>query len=189
LTFAMTSPVPLRANPTRFGPELQPSSWRVLWTRSHCEQLVHDQLEAKGYSAFLPTVEVWSRRRDLKHLIRVPLFPGYVFLNHPLDKMSHVAVLKVRGIVRVLVEGANRLATVPDGEIDAIRRVVEARLSAQAHPYLRDGQRVRIVRGPLKDLEGILLRPRWDRGLLVLSVDLLQRSVAVEVDCTCVVPA
>jgi transcription antitermination factor NusG len=166
-----------------------PSRWHVLWTRSHCEQLVRDQLAIKGYSVFVPTVEVWSRRGGLKHLVRVPLFPGYLFLNHALEKASYLDVLGARGMVRVLGEGWDRLAVVPDGEIEAIRRVVEARLPAQPHPYLSQGQRVRIVSGPLASVEGILLRFHTTKGLFVLSVELLQRSVAVEVDCTAVVPA
>lgn len=166
-----------------------PPRWRVLWTRSHCEQLVHDQLAVKGYSVFVPTVEVWSRRSGLRHLVRVPLFPGYLFLNHALDKASYLDVLRARGLARVLGERWDRLAVVPEGEIEAIRRVVEARLPAQPHPYLSQGQRVRIVSGPLASVEGIFLRFQSAKGLLVLSVELLQRSVAVEVDCTAVVPA
>jgi transcriptional antiterminator NusG len=167
----------------------RPSRWRVLWTRSHCEQLVRDQLASRGYSVFVPTVEVWSRHRGLKHLVRVPLFPGYLFLNHALDKASYLDVLRARGLVRVLGERWDRLAVVPDREIEAIRRVVEARLPAQPHPYLGQGQRVRIVSGPLASVEGILLRFQSTKGLIVLSVELLKRSVAVEVDCTAVVPA
>ena len=163
--------------------------WRVLWTRPHCEQLVRDQLAFRGYSVFVPTVAVWGERRGLKHLTRVPLFPGYVFLNHALDKASHLDVLRARGLVEILGEGWNRLAEVPEDEVEAIRRVVEARLPLQPHPYLDQGTRVRVVSGPLEGLEGIFLRLHSTRGLVVLSVELLQRSVAVEVDADAVVPA
>lgn len=163
--------------------------WHVLWTRSHCERLVQEQVEAKGYPSFLPTVEVWSRRQGRRHQIRVPLFPGYLFLNHRLDQASHVDVLKVRGLVRVLGERWDRPAEIPVEEVEAVRRVAESNLPAYPYPFLREGQRVRIVRGPLKDLEGVFLRGKRARGLLVLSVELLQRSVAVEVDATEVAPA
>jgi transcriptional antiterminator NusG len=163
--------------------------WHVLWTRSHCERLVHDQLAPRGFGLFLPTIEAWSRRAGARHLISVPMFPGYLFLHHALDKASYVEVLKARGLVALLGERWDRVAVVPDGEIEAIRRVVEARLPALPYPYLRQGQRVRIADGPLRDVEGILVRSRPKKGLLVLSVELLQRSIAVEVDCTLVAAA
>ena len=163
--------------------------WHALWTRSHCEQLVHDQLAAKGFDLFLPTIDQWSRRGGLRHLIRLPMFPGYVFLHGVMDKAGYVEVLKARALVRVLGERWDRLATVPDGEIETIRRLVDARVPVLTYAYLREGQRVRITRGPMTDVEGILVRTKPNRGLLVVSVDLLQRSVAVQVDCTAVTPA
>lgn len=163
--------------------------WYVLWTCSHCEQLVYDQLASKGFHLFLPKIEVWSRRGGLSHRIRVPMFPGYLFLHHAMDRTSYVEVRKARGLVRVLGEGPDRLAAVPDREVEAIQRVLRAQLPALPHPFLREGQRVRITRGPLADVEGILVRLKPNKGLLVLSIGLLQRSVAVEVDCTLVVAA
>lgn len=164
-------------------------AWHALWTRSHYEQLVHDQLAVKGFDLFLPRIDQWSRRGGLRHLIRVPLFPGYVFLNGAMDKASYVEVLKARGLVRVLGERWDRLATIPDAEIAAIQRIVGAGVPALPYAFLREGQRVRITRGPLVDLEGILVRTKPNRGLLVVSVGLLQRSVAAHVDCTWVEPA
>jgi transcription antitermination factor NusG len=164
-------------------------AWHALWTRSHCEQLVHDQLAVKGFDLFLPKIDQWSRRGGVRRLIRVPLFPGYVFVHGAMDKAGYVEVLKARGLVQVLGERWDRLATIPDGEIDAIQRIVGARVPTLPYPYLREGQRVRITRGPLADVEGILVRTKPNRGLLVVSVDLLQRSVAAQVDCTWVVPA
>lgn len=163
--------------------------WYVLWTCSHSEQLVYDQLAAKGFHLFLPKIDVWSRRGGLRHLIRAPMFPGYLFLHHVMDKASYIKVREARGLVRILGGGSDQLAVVPHKEIEAIQNVVEAQLPALPHPYLREGQRVRITRGPLADVEGILVRLKPNKGLLVLSIDLLQRSVAVEVDCTLVVAA
>jgi len=164
-------------------------AWYVLWTCSHCEQVVHDQLAAKGFQPFLPKISVWSRRGGIRHCIRAPMFPGYLFLHHAMDKASHIEVRKARGLVRILGERGDRLAVVPDEEIEAIQKVQRAHLPALPHPYLREGQRVRITRGPLADVEGILVQIKPNKGLLVLSIDLLQRSVAVEVDCTLVVAA
>jgi len=163
--------------------------WHALWTRSHCEQRVHDQLAAMGFDLFLPKIDQWSRRGGLRHLIRIPMFPGYVFLRGALDKAGYVQVLKARGLVQVLGERWDRLSTIPDAEIEAVRRIFDAGVPALPYTYLREGQRVRITRGPLADLEGILVRTKPNRGLLVVSVDLLRRSVAAHVDCTWVVTA
>jgi len=163
--------------------------WYVLWTCSHSEQLVYDQLAAKGFHLFLPKLEVWSRRGELRHRIRIPMFPGYLFLRHAMDKASYLEVRKARGLVRLLGDRGDGLAVVPDNEIEAIQRVLDAHLPALPHPYLREGQQVRITRGPLAGMEGILVQIKPNKGMLVLSIGLLQRSVAVEVDCTLVAAA
>lgn len=161
-------------------------NWYVLWTHSHCERLVYDQLAAKGFHLFLPELEVWSKRGRVRHRSHIPMFPGYFFLRHAIDADSYIEVCKTRGLVRILGERWDRLAVVADREIDAIERVLRSRQLVLAHSYLREGQRVRITRGPLADVEGILVRMNPDKGMLVLSIHLLHRSVAVEVDCTMV---
>jgi transcription antitermination factor NusG len=105
------------------------------------------------------------------------------------SKTDYVELCKVRGLVRVLGERWDRLAIVPDGEIAGIQRVVTARVAVRPHPDLREGERVRITRGPLADVEGLLVRTKPNKGLVVLRVALLRRCVAVEVDCTVVTPA
>jgi len=165
------------------------ATWHVVWTHSHCEQLVSDQLSARGFRPFLPQIEVWSVRAGRRRLINAPMFPGYLFLNDTLDKQRHIEVCKARGLARILGEGWDRLAVVPEAEIAAIRQLAASRVPVFAHPYLREGRRVRIVSGPLADVEGILVRARPEKGLVVVSVHILQRSVAVEVDGVQVVPA
>jgi transcription antitermination factor NusG len=161
-----------------------PARWHALWTRSHCERLVHDQLAAKGFEVFLPHVDVWSSRAAVRRLVATPMFSGYLFLRHAMDKVSYIEVIKARGLVRILGEQWDALAVVPDEEIEAIQRVLTARMPVLPHAFLQEGRRVRIPRGPLADVEGILLETKPNKGLLVLSVNLLRRSVAVEVDCT-----
>jgi transcription termination/antitermination protein NusG len=171
------------------GSEAGARKWYALWTQSHCEQPVHDQLAAKGFRLFLPKIEVWSRRNGVRHRILTPMFPGYLFLRHAMDHSSYVEILKARGLVRILGDRWDHLATVPDAEVDAIQKVVTAELPVFPHPYLREGQRVRITQGPLANVEGILVHTNPNKGLLVLSIELFQRSVAVEVDCTFAVAA
>jgi transcription termination/antitermination protein NusG len=167
-----------------------PGTWHALWTRSHCEQLVHDQLLQKGFCVFLPEVDVWSRRRGVQRLIRAPMFSSYLFLlvRHPIDKADYVEVSKVRGLARVLGERWDRLAAIPNEEMMDIETVAAARQRVFPYPYLKEGQRARISKGPLAGIEGILVEAKPQRGLLVLSVHLLQRSVAVVVDSTEVEP-
>lgn len=164
------------------------ASWHVLWTRSNCERIVYDQLLAKRFAVFLPTVGQWSRRNGIRYVSRVPMFPGYLFLNHAIDKSSYINVCNAKGVVRILGERWDRLATVPAPEIDAIQKLFNSDLAATPRPYLRKGQRVRVVRGPLAGAQGILQKSNPKKGLLVLSVDLLNSSVGVEIDCTSVEP-
>ena len=163
--------------------------WWVLWTRSHCERLVRDGLASRGFEVFLPELEQWSRRGGVRHVIRVPMFPGYLFLRDALDKAAHVEVRKARGLVALLGAPGDGPAAVPDADVEGIQSLVASGAPVMPHPYLRDGGRVRITSGPFADVEGILLRTKPNKGLLVLSVELLRRSVAVEVDCTLGVPA
>ena len=162
--------------------------WFALWTHSHCEERVRDQLLGKGFRAFLPTIHDWSRRAGVRRLIPKPMFPSYLFVQHAIEKRSYVEIMNTKGLVRILGERWDRLEQVPGAEVDAIHRLVSSDLPIAPYPYLREGQRVRIIDGGLTGLEGVLVRSRPHHGLLVLSVDLLRRSVAVEVDATAVEP-
>jgi transcriptional antiterminator NusG len=163
--------------------------WHVLWTRSNCEQAVSDQLAAKGFEVFLPKIGAWSRRGGHRYLAQVPMFPGYLFLHRLVDKASYIEVRKSRGLVSILGERWDWLEVVPDSEIGAIQQALRARLPVFPHPYLREGQRIRIARGPLADVEGIFVRGNPNTGLLVISINMLRRSVAVELDCTLIAAA
>ena len=170
-------------------PHDQRASWFALWTHSHCEQLVHDQLVQRGFHAFLPTIDLWSRRRGVRRLCRVPMFAGYLFVHHVMNRESHVELRKTRGLVRVLGERWDRLEKIPDAEMTAVENVVTSRQPVLPFPYLKEGQRVRITTGPLTGVQGFFVEANAQRGTLVVSVHLLQRSVSVVVDATDVAPA
>lgn len=163
-------------------------AWYAVWTHSHCERLVAQQLAGKGFSPFLPEVNVWSSRNGQPKLARQPMFPGYLFIRQAMEKQSYIEMLKVRGIVRILEDGWTRLTPVPDDQINAIQTIAQADVPIFPHSHLREGSRVRIVDGPLEGLEGIFVQDKRQKGRLVVSVDLLGRSVAVEVDGTKVRP-
>jgi len=160
--------------------------WYAVWTRSHCEQLVTDQLLARGFETFLPKVNAWMRVGKTRRRAEQPLFPGYLFIRHALDKASHVEILKARGVVRLLGDRWDRLSHVPEEEVHAVRRMVESGEPVFRHRQLHEGDRVRITNGPLQGLEGWFVKARPTKGLFLVSVSLLHRSVAVEVDATIV---
>lgn len=175
--------------PLHLSPGSAPVAWYALWTRSHCEQLVHDQLLQQGHHPFLPMVNRWSLRRGERQLVREPMFPGYLFSRVAMDKHTYLDVIRIRGVVRVLGDRWDRLAAIPDDEMTAVEQLAATEQAVKAFPYLVEGQRVRITCGPLAGLEGIFIKAKPRQQLLVLSVHLLQRSVAVVVEDHEVVPA
>lgn len=163
--------------------------WYAIWTRSHSEQLVADQLTAKGLDIFLPKLTVWSRRGGVRHAIRVPMFSGYLFVRAHVDKNIYLDVIKARGVVRILGDAWDCLSPVSSREMEALQQLVSSGLAVTPHSYLEEGQHVRVTAGPLKGVEGILVENRSEKGILVISVELLRRSVAVQIDCTWVAAA
>jgi transcription antitermination factor NusG len=159
-------------------------SWYAIWTRSHCERLVEQQLTARGFSPFLPEVRAARKtagRTARNNVMAAPMFPGYLFVRDAMTKERYVEMLGVRGIVRVLEDGWTRLTPVPESDIDAIRHIVESGVAVFPHPLLRHGDRVRVVDGPLSGIEGIFVTDSQQKGRLVVTIDLLGRSVALEV--------
>lgn len=169
----------------------RPLGWHVLWTRSNSEQLVKEQLAARGYEVFLPMIHqlsLGSVRGRSEPIRRVPMFKGYLFLRHRIDRTAFLDISNTKGLVHILGPRWDRLAQVPEEELASVKRAQESHEPILPYPYLRLGSRVRIIRGTLTNAQGILLRTDLARGLLVISVGLLQRSVAVKVNCADVVP-
>jgi transcriptional antiterminator NusG len=164
------------------------AAWYAIWTRSHCERLVAQQLSAKGFQPFLPEMAVRTRKPEQTPVVQRPMFPGYLFLKHSMEKWSYLEILKARGVVRILEGGWNRLTPINDEEMQAIERVIDSGAPVWSHPYFNHGDRVRVVAGPLAGVEGLFVRDKKNRGRLVVSVKLLQTSVAIEVDCDFVTP-
>jgi transcription termination/antitermination protein NusG len=154
------------------------TAWYAIWTRSRHEQMVREQLERKGYPAFLPTIPKWSRWKDRKKKIDWPLFPGYCFARFDVDE--RLLILKCAGVVSI-VSFDGDIAPIPDVEIDGIRRLVESDLQYDPCPLIREGAMVEVVHGPLKGVVGRLLR-KGAHARLMLAVDLIGQAVSVEVD-------
>jgi transcription antitermination factor NusG len=158
--------------------------WYAAYTSANHEKRVSEQLGVREVEHFLPLYASLRRWKDRRVKLELPLFPGYVFVRTALR--NRLQVLQVPGVVR-LVGFAGTAAAVPAEEIETLRTSLRDGVRAEPHPYLTAGQRVQARSGPLVGLTGILVR-RKSRTRVVVSVNLIQRSVAVEVDEADLVP-
>jgi transcription antitermination factor NusG len=176
----MTSGIQAHETATAYRPpaEVLTPHWYVVHTSANHEKRVSEQLLQRGVEYFLPQYESVRRWKDRRMRLQLPLFPGYVFVH--LALRDRLQVLQVPGVAR-LVGFNGQPAALPDREIEALRTSSSAQLRAEPHPYLTVGRRVRIKRGALEGVEGILVRKK-NACRLVLSIALLMRSAAVEVE-------
>jgi transcription antitermination factor NusG len=152
--------------------------WYAVRVRPRAEKAVAAELGVRSYETFLPLCRCIRQWSDREKALDLPLFPGYLFCRFASRRIG--VVLSIPGVIQVVGIGPRPVAVL-DEEITAVRTLIASGFKPQPHPYLRAGQRVRIREGALAGLEGILVRsPKVDR--LVVSVELLQRSVAVEID-------
>lgn len=154
--------------------------WFAIYTRPRHEKKVAQQLSDKGIDVFLPLRTVVSHWKDRRKQVQFPLFTGYVFVHIVLE--DRLAVLRMPGVVQ-FVSSEGKPIPVPEGQIEAVRQLVNSGLKYDPYPYVKEGMRVTIRNGPLKGVEGIVISKR-KKHLLVLSVDLIQQSASLEIDIT-----
>jgi transcription antitermination factor NusG len=154
------------------------ANWYALYTAPRHEKSVARQMEQLGVACFLPLFRSVRRWKDRRKELDLVLFPGYVFVRMALE--NKLRVLQLSGAVR-LVSFNGQPAALPEDEIENMRLRLSAAGKIEPHPYLRAGVRVRVRSGPLRGLEGIIQRTR-DRCRIILSIDVIMRSIAVEVD-------
>jgi transcription antitermination factor NusG len=159
-------------------------AWWALYTRHQHEKMVATMLAAKGFEVFLPLYESMRRWKDRSMLLSLPLFPCYVFVRGTTQRRAQVVTTPG---IHMILSDSGQVAVIPETEIEAIRRVVDGRFRVDPHPFLKCGQRVRVRRGSLAGVEGILVRKK-SQCRLVLTVDMLQQSVGVEIDASDVEP-
>jgi transcription antitermination factor NusG len=152
--------------------------WYALHVRPRFEKHVEMHLEEKGYEVFYPTYTTTRQWSDRIKSLSLPLFPGYVFCRFNVH--SRLPILVTPGVNQVVGAGKTPI-TVDEAELLAIRRVLESGVAAQPWPFLKLGETVSIENGPLEGLTGIVTRIK-NSYRLVVSVSLLMRSVAVELD-------
>jgi len=152
--------------------------WYAIYTCANQEKRVAQQLERRSLEYFLPLYETMRRWQDRRVRLDLPLFPGYVFIQ--LALCNRLEVLQIPGVVRLV--GFNGHPTpLPVEDIETIRACGTRRHRLYPHWYVQRGQRVRILSGPLEGLTGVVVRQR-NRTRFVISLELLMRSVGVDVD-------
>jgi transcription antitermination factor NusG len=152
--------------------------WLAVQVAPQHEQHVAVSLDHKGVSHFLPSVSVRNRWSDRSKICRKPLFPGYLFCRT--TRSSFGLILSTPGVFRIVCFGG-RPCPIPDQEIEALERTMEFGKNIEAVPYPSVGEKVQIVDGPLMGVVGIIAR--WkNRHRLILSIDMIMRSVSVEID-------
>lgn len=152
--------------------------WYAVYTCANHEKRVADQFATRCVEHFLPQYESLRRWKDRKVWLQLPLFPGYLFVHVALQE--RLRALQVPGVVQLVGFNGNP-TPIPQEDIERIREFLGQGWKAEPHPYLQTGKRARVVRGPLIGMEGIVVR-RKNRSRLVLSFDLIQRSMAIEMD-------
>ena len=145
--------------------------WYAIRTRANHEKTICRLLMSKGFEPYLPSYQAQRRRANRVLETERTLLPGYVFCRF--DVKKRMPILTIPGVVSILSFG-NQPAPIPDHEIEAIRTILNSGLHAEPHVFLNEGQRIRIERGSLEGLEGILLRKK-NEYRFVVSVTMLQR--------------
>ncbi len=161
-------------------PQVDTENWYGLHTRPRHEKIVAQRLQERGVTSFLPLVTEVHRWSDRKKTVQMPLFGCYVFAKFTPNRVDRLRVLRVDGVFG-LVGSQGEGSPIPEEQIQAVRSLVETQLPWSSHPFLKIGQRVRIRSGVLDGLEGILVSRNGDRSL-VISIDAIQRSLAVRVE-------
>ena len=159
-------------------------SWYAVHSKSRHEDRLYLGLLQKSFVAFLPKMEVWSKRKDRRKRITIPMFPGYLFVELVrMDNAAKVDVLKTFGVVQLLGKPrGSEPIPVPDDKLDAIRRIVDSKVEVQQLQYPKVGEPARIIDGPFKGVEGLVLRTDYEKDLFVIEIELLQRAVAIKLE-------
>jgi len=158
--------------------------WYAVNTKSRHEDKANTLLVQKSIETFLPKMEVWSKRKDRRKRIEVPMFSGYLFVNiDDLTNEKKVDVLRTYGVVRMLGKPNSYVPVpVPDAQIEAIQRILDSKLEIEACMYPKVGEKARIADGSFKGIEGVVVRTDLKKSLFVVSIDLMQRSVAIHLE-------
>jgi transcription antitermination factor NusG len=152
----------------------------VLQTRSNCERRIADGLTGQGIETYLPEYREAHQWKDRRRWVSIPLFPGYVFVHISDQPAVRRTVIETAGVVG-FVGSVSRMDEVPEPEIEAVRRMLRSPQGCSPHPFLQQGCRVRVKRGSLEGIDGVLIRFK-NQARLVVSIPLLGKAIAAEID-------
>lgn len=170
----------IQSNPGVLPKESEKVLWYALHTRSRHERVVEHRLRESGLEVYLPMVQEVHRWSDRKKKVEVPLFSCYVFLRCSLTPENRNRVYWIDSVLGFVGGGAAGMA-IPDDEIENVRMLLSQTAPWRTHPFLKAGQRVRVRGGALDGVEGIFLSENGDQSLII-SVNAIQRSLAVRID-------
>ena len=160
---------------------LNTPKWYALHTRSHFEQKVYDGLCGKSLEAFLPRMQVMSRRKDRRKKIFIPMLTGYVFVRSGLHPEEHLQIVKTVGVVRI-ISFKGKPVPANEEEIQSLMVLDGTDRTVENRAYMKRGDKVMIMEGPLRGLVGFYLRHKGKSDKVVVSIELLNRSLAVEIE-------
>jgi transcription termination/antitermination protein NusG len=164
--------------PLLTGPD---PAWFAVYVQVNHEKEVAYRLQMKTLEAFVPLQECWSKRRDRRKRLYLPLFPGYVFIRTVLDNSVHAEVVKTPGAVWIIRNSAGPLP-IPDHQMESLQRLLAHPQVLVTGPLIHEGDLVRVCNGPLTGCIGVLVRSKRAKGRLVVNLDIIQQSVGVELD-------
>jgi len=156
-------------------------NWYAVHTRSRHEERVADRLERKRFDIFLPRLNCWSKRKDRRKRIRVPMFPGYLFIHCDMTNDCWLDIVKTDGVAGI-VGYERQPAVIPPDQIKSLSIVDVSNIEAEPYPLLRQGDRVMVVRGPLAGAVGILIDKREHGHSIVINVEAIGQAVTVHID-------
>lgn len=170
----------MRSNPVRqeMSGEKTSVAWYAIYTKHQHEKAASDLLEKKGFEVLLPLFRAQHRWKDRVKIVHLPVFPSYLFVRTSLEEK--LEILRIPGVLWLVGRG-DRAVAIPEDEIEAVRRITRSSANFEPHPHLKHGDRVRVCVGPLAGVTGILKKFK-NHYRVILSVDLLQKAIAVEID-------
>jgi transcriptional antiterminator NusG len=155
--------------------------WYAIHSRSRHEDVVQKGLDRKLIESFVPKMQVMSRRKDRRKIILAPILRGYVFVHSDLNPDQYWDIIKTYGVVRIIgIRG--KPVPVKDDEILSLKKLHGTDRTVRNQAYMKEGDKIMIMEGPLKGLTGFYLRHRGKADKVVISIELLQRSLAIEVE-------
>jgi transcription antitermination factor NusG len=156
--------------------------WYAIYCKSRHERKVHDRLTAKGIVSYLADYETRVRWGERLRKFRKNLLPGYVLVRARMDSPIYLAVLQTESVVKFVGRPWPQLSWIPDQQVQSLRLLLESRHEFEEIPYFAAGDAVEVITGPLAGLRGLVSGPANQKHRVIVSIDLLRRSVALEID-------